>query len=83
MSMARDQSKRRTWSRIQSGSYMFSVRLKEPLLSEFRAYCEQHNANASKVLRSALRVYFDPKVRRRCRRTIERHEALYETINDE
>lgn len=83
MGKARDQSSARQWNRLQSDSYMFSVRLKEPLLSEFRAYCEKHNANASRVLRSALRVYFSPKVRRRCRRLIESFENSYESINDD
>ena len=71
--MARDQSKNRRWSK-HGDSYMMSVRIKEPLLTDFREFCESVGMNPCDVMRTALRVYMDSKVRRVMRRRITRYE---------
>ena len=76
-SNARDQSKNRKWSRARdNGSYMFSVRIPEPLLTEFREFCETNHQSPTQVMRSALRVYMDSKVRRVMRRRVEKYDEI-------
>ena len=72
--MARDQSKNRRWSK-HGDSYMFSVRIKEPLLSDLRAFSEKSGMSPSDIMRVALRVYMDRKVRRVMYRRVERYET--------
>ena len=76
-SNARDMSQKRKWSRAaDNGSYMFSVRIPEPLLSEFKEFCETHHQSPTQVMRSALRVYMDGKVRRVMRRRVEKYDEI-------
>lgn len=70
---ASDQSGKRTWSRGCDGSYNFGCRIKEPLLTEFRTYCNVTGMNPSDVMRAALRTFMDPKVRRLCKRRVEKY----------
>lgn len=79
-SNARDMSQKRKWSRAaDNGSYMFSVRIPEPLLSEFKAFCEEHHQTPTQVMRSALRLYMDKKVRRVMHRRVEKYDDLEKT----
>ena len=74
--MARDMSDKRKWTRTsENGSYMFSIRIPEPLLSDFRTFCEETGMTPSDAMRTALRVYMDGKVRRIMRRRIMRYEG--------
>ena len=77
--MARDMSHKRKWSRRGTDSYMFSVRIKEPLLTDFKAFCEKQGMIPADVMRCALRVYMDTKVRRVARRRIMRYEDEIKT----
>lgn len=58
--MARDQSKSRRWS-VREDSYLFGVRIKQPLLDDFKAFCEETGATPSDVMRRALKQYINEK----------------------
>lgn len=76
-SNARDMSQKRKWSRAaDNGSYMFSVRIPEPLLTEFKEFCETHHQSPTQVMRSALRLYMDKKVRRVMHRRVEKYDDI-------
>lgn len=63
---ARDMSKKRKWSRTaDNGSYMFSVRIPEPLATEFEIFCNTTYATPSDVMRRALDDYLKRKNRER------------------
>lgn len=56
--MARDMSAKRKFKRENgNGTYMFSVRIPEPLRTEFEQFCTRNGMAPSDVMRTALTRY--------------------------